>query len=177
LYFTTPPSRVVCDRFIRQSQYATGSPEMQYVGARPPSRLSGFRTPAGRKAHILLPVSAGRTTLFFNFQGSDIRPDMRFDMAGKKQQAEEMITINGFVEEIEWEDGDRGLVIYDGENDYSIKMDQTGKMLFDHIDDEVEITGTVSMQDGDWVLSVDHFLVVDYYDDRDDEDYVEYWDE
>lgn len=101
-------------------------------------------------------------------------------MARKGIQKEDRITIDGFVEEVELEDGSLGIVIYDGENDYYIVLDKKGLKLSNHIDEEVEVTGTLSEKDGELWLKVTYFQLIDdfedmYDDDGYDPDYNDRW--
>lgn len=87
------------------------------------------------------------------------------------------ITLNGYVEEIDWEGGETGVIIDDGNDDYYVVMDETGKRLLEHVDEEVEVTGMVSKKDGEWTLKVSNFHALDYYEDEIDdyEDMDDYW--
>lgn len=98
-------------------------------------------------------------------------------MAKKVIPMEKEITLNGYVEEIELGNGKSGIIIDDGNDEYVVVMDTTGKRLLDHVDEEVEIHGTVTREDGDLVLRVSRFEPVDYYCDEnfDFGDLDEYW--
>ena len=91
-------------------------------------------------------------------------------MARKGIQKEDRITIDGFVEEVELEDGSLGLVIYDGENDYYVVLDKKGLKLSNHVDEEVEVTGTLSEKDGELWLKVTYFQLIDDFEDMYDND-------
>ncbi len=91
-------------------------------------------------------------------------------MARKGIQKEDRITIDGFVEEVELEDGSFGLVIYDGENDYYVVLDKKGLKLSNHVDEEVEVTGTLSENDGELWLKVTYFQLIDDFEDMYDGD-------
>ena len=95
-------------------------------------------------------------------------------MAREKMNKKNTITLEGFVEAVELEDGDIGVVIYDGEEDYYVVMDKQGRQLLDHIEDEVEATGVVSEDDDYLTFKISYFRVLDPYDDWDgdgDDDY------
>lgn len=92
-------------------------------------------------------------------------------MARRGFQKEDLITVDGFVEEVELEDGNIGIVVDDGENDYFVVLDKKGKKLSNHVDEEVEVTGTLSEKGGDLWLKVTYFHLIDYYEDLDDDDY------
>jgi hypothetical protein len=79
-------------------------------------------------------------------------------------------TINGYVEEIELEDGNTGLLINDGDDDFYVVMDKVGKRLLDHVDEEVEVMGQVSKKKGELVIKVTHFNLLDEDQDFDDDD-------
>jgi hypothetical protein len=91
-------------------------------------------------------------------------------MARKGIQKEDIITIDGFLEEVELEDGDRGLVVYDGENDYLVVMDKKGQKLSNHVDEEVEVSGTLSEKDGELWLKVTFFQLIEDFEDMYDDD-------
>jgi hypothetical protein len=97
-------------------------------------------------------------------------------MARKRIQKEDIITIDGFVEEVDLEDGNIGIVVYDGENDYLVVMDKKGMKLSNHINEEVEVSGTLSEKDGELWLKVTYFqLIEDFEDLNDDFDYEDRW--
>jgi vacuolar-type H+-ATPase subunit E/Vma4 len=89
-------------------------------------------------------------------------------MARKGFQKEDLTTVEGFVEEVDLENGDTGLVIFDGENDYYVVPDKKGRKLENHIEEEVEVSGILSEKDGDLWLKVTFFQLVEYSDDSDD---------
>jgi hypothetical protein len=91
-------------------------------------------------------------------------------MAKKEEPKAKEVTINGYVEEVELEDGNSGILINDGDDDYYLVMDKSGKKLLDHIDEEVEVTGMLSKRQGELTLKVIRFRLVDEYDDQDDDD-------
>ena len=98
-------------------------------------------------------------------------------MVKKDSNKEKKITINGYLEEVELEDGNSGVVINDGEDDYYVVMDKTGKKLLDHIDEEVELTGVLSKNRGELMIAVTHYHLVDDYEDMDDldDDFEDRW--
>lgn len=91
-------------------------------------------------------------------------------MAEKKLKDKE-ITVNGYLEEIELETGRSGVMVYDGEDDYCVVMDKSGKQLLEHINEEVEVTGILSKKGEDLILRVTRFRPVDYYEDMGDDDF------
>ena len=94
-------------------------------------------------------------------------------MAKENQAATNEATIIGFVEEIELENGDSGIQIDGDDYQYQVVMDKQGKKLFDHVDEEVEVLGTVSKNKGVRQLKVSRFSLLDSYE-YDDEDYDDY---
>lgn len=99
-------------------------------------------------------------------------------MARKGIQKKELITVNGLVEEVDLGDGNIGIIIYDGENDYCVVLDKKGKKLSNHVDEEVEVSGTLSEKDGELWIKVTYFQLIDYYEDRyDDDDYDSIYDD
>jgi aspartyl/asparaginyl-tRNA synthetase len=99
-------------------------------------------------------------------------------MAKKEEAKAREITINGYVEEVELEDGNSGIMINDGDDDYHLVMDKSGKKLLDHIDEEVEVTGMLSKKHGELMLKVTRFRLVDDYEDQDeDEEFDDHWDD
>lgn len=91
-------------------------------------------------------------------------------MAEKKWKDNE-ITVNGYLEEIELETGKSGVMVYDGEDDYYVVMDKSGKQLLSHINEEVEVTGLLSKKGEDLILRVTRFRPMDYYEDMGDDDF------
>jgi hypothetical protein len=85
---------------------------------------------------------------------------------GKTKEA----TINGYVEEIELEDGNTGILINDGDDDFYVVMDKVGKRLLDHVDEEVKVMGQVTKKKGELVIKVTHFNLLDEDQDFDDDD-------
>jgi hypothetical protein len=98
-------------------------------------------------------------------------------MARKVIAMEKEITLNGYVEEIELENGKTGVILDDGDVEYCVVLDKVGQRLMDHIDEEVEATGMMSINDGERMLKVFRFHAVDYYEDDDFEygDMDDYW--
>jgi aspartyl/asparaginyl-tRNA synthetase len=94
-------------------------------------------------------------------------------MARKGIQKEDLITIDGFVEEVELEGAKIGIVVNDGEHDYYVVLDKKGKNLRNHVGEEVEVSGTLSEKSGDLWLKVTYFHVIDYYEEMYDDDYYD----
>jgi hypothetical protein len=88
-------------------------------------------------------------------------------MAKKVIPMEKEITLNGYVEEIDLGNGRSGIIIDDGNDEYVVVMDKIGRRLLDHVEEEVELHGTVTRKDGDLLLKVAAFEPVDYYCDED----------
>jgi hypothetical protein len=102
-----------------------------------------------------------------------IKPDniREGKMAGKEIQKDEHITVDGYVEKVELENGRIGVVLYDGEKDYYIAMDENGKELRRHVNEQVEVTGAMSEQNGEFWINVTNFHLIEDYEDMDDDDY------
>jgi hypothetical protein len=98
-----------------------------------------------------------------------------------KKETTKEVTITGFVEEIELEDGEMGLQIDDGDDVYMVIMDKNGSKLERYIDEEVDVTGSITDTADYCEIKVKKFRPTDDYYDEDDEDYVEdsgdYYDE
>ena len=91
-------------------------------------------------------------------------------MAGKmKKGTTKEVTFSGFIEEIELEDGEMGLQIDDGSHAYLIVMDDIGRKLKRHSNEEVDVTGVMTHTANGRELKVNTFhLTEDYsYDDDD----------
>lgn len=93
-------------------------------------------------------------------------------MAKVAEEKTKETSISGWVEEVELEDGNTGILINDGEEDYYVVMDKQGKKLLDHVDEEVEVTGLVSKKHGELSIKIIHFeLLGDDDEEEDDDDY------
>ena len=101
-------------------------------------------------------------------------PKEKKEKKEKKPVAKE-VSITGFVDEIELEDGETGLQIDDGDNVYDIIMDKIGSQLKEYIDEEVDITGLMTKTKGKLELKVNQFQPTDDYDDEDDDDDRDYY--
>jgi hypothetical protein len=93
-------------------------------------------------------------------------------MAKKMKKAtSKEITITGFIEEIELEDGEMGLQIDDGDDVYMVFMDTIGSKLQNHIDEEIDVTGLATITADMREIRVKKFRPAeDYYYDDDDSD-------
>jgi hypothetical protein len=92
-----------------------------------------------------------------------IKPDniREGKMAGKEIQKDEHITVDGYVEKVELENGRIGVVLYDGEKDYYIAMDENGKELRRYVNEQVEVTGAMSEQNGEFWINVTNFHLIE----------------
>jgi len=83
------------------------------------------------------------------------------------------ITIIGFISETDF---DNTLVISTEEDDYLIEPNALGRELANHVDEEVEVTGSVTIdEDGNKVIRV---IDYDFFDDeRDEEEEDDYYDD
>jgi hypothetical protein len=91
------------------------------------------------------------------------------------------ITVTGFVEEYEDDEGNYGLLLDASSEDYIIEIDKVGKQLRKLVGEEVEVTGIVIKDHDDFRhLRVEQFELLesdDDYEDRydvDDDDRVDY---
>jgi hypothetical protein len=73
-------------------------------------------------------------------------------MASSRTPGLRRTTINGTVEAVELVDGSEGIVVTDGSDDFVVVLDSRGKKLLDHLDEAVEVFGSVA-RTGD-VLSI-----------------------
>jgi len=92
--------------------------------------------------------------------------------SSKASNPKEM-TISGYVEEVELEEGDTGIMISDGDEEYIVVMDRQGKKLMEHLDEEVEATGMVTRRQGVREIKVSQFRLLDEYVDDDEDDFFE----
>jgi hypothetical protein len=90
-------------------------------------------------------------------------------MAKENKAAVKEATISGFVEEIELEDGDPGVQLDAEDYPYQVVMDKQGKRLLDHIDEEIEAVGVVSIVKGIRQIKIIRFEVLDSLEDDDEE--------
>jgi hypothetical protein len=87
-------------------------------------------------------------------------------MASQKKAKTSEIKISGYIEEVEMENGDIGVVINDGDDDFIVVLDKVGKELRNHLEEEVEVIGTVTRKGSELRLKVlDYRLFDDYVDD------------
>ena len=87
----------------------------------------------------------------------------------KGRTSQEEITIIGFVDPLDEDDDNSGVMISTEDDEYIVEMNRTGEKLLSMIDEEVQVTGRLSIgEDGTKSLTVTHF---DYaVDDGDDDD-------
>ena len=88
-------------------------------------------------------------------------------MAEKTKKPAKEVTITGFIEEIEREDGEMVLQLNDGDHDYLIVMDKIGGKLQRYVDEEVDVTGVVTKSRNQREIKVNTFRLTDDYDDDD----------
>ena len=88
----------------------------------------------------------------------------------KKRSVEKEVQIVGWVTEGEDEDDFEGVSIETDKEDYEVILDKVGKKLTRLIDEEVEVTGIVTVdEDGTHKIKVLNFEVLDF--DEDEKDY------
>ena len=107
-----------------------------------------------------------------------IRMQERIPIMAKAKNIAQKVTITGFVEEFEYDDGAYGLKVVTDENEYIVELDKTGKRLRKLEGEEVEATGLVTYdKDGVNHLKMEHFEVIEYNDNDDSDDYGYYDDD
>ena len=92
-------------------------------------------------------------------------------MAGKIEKGAREVTITGFIEEIEIEDGEMGLQVDDGDHTYLVVMDKVGSKLQRYVDEEVDLTGLVTKTGNQREFKVVSFRLAEDYSDEDDASY------
>lgn len=92
-------------------------------------------------------------------------------MAGKIEKGVKEVTITGFIEEVEMEDGEMGLQVDDGDHTYLVVMDKVGSKLERYVDEEVDLTGLVTKTGNQRELKVVSFRLAEDYDDEGDTQY------
>ena len=89
----------------------------------------------------------------------------------KKIKSQEQITIIGFVDPIDEDDDNSGLVISTENEQYIVNLDKTGEKLLNMIDEEVQVTGRLSIAgDGTKSITVISFDYAPYGEDEDDDE-------
>ena len=95
-------------------------------------------------------------------------------MASKKKTGKE-ITILGYIAEIETDDDEYvGIKIITDDDEYFVSQNKAGRRLSNLVDEDVEVTGILSMdnEDGIKYITVTDYEVLDldygYEDDEDD---------
>ena len=91
----------------------------------------------------------------------------------KKDKAPKEETIVGYVVPSEWDNDDNvvAISITTDDDDYLVEMNKLGEELFDFLDEDVEVTGTVREdRDGTKRIRVTSYEVLEDVDDEYDED-------
>ncbi|MCF8052507.1 MAG: hypothetical protein K9L59_14790 [Desulfobacterales bacterium] len=88
-----------------------------------------------------------------------------------KSSAPREVTIIGYVDEVEAEDGSPAIQITTEDDEcYRVHSDHKGDELFDLLDEEVTVSGVVQKdRRGTPVITVKNYEVIDDYDDDEDE--------
>ena len=90
-------------------------------------------------------------------------------MMKQGRKAKKKITIIGFVDPLDDDDDNSGVMISTDNEEYIVEMDQTGEKLLNMIDEEVQVTGQLSIaEDGTKSIVVTHVEYAPY--DGEDED-------
>ncbi|MCF8078584.1 MAG: hypothetical protein K9K88_04805 [Desulfobacterales bacterium] len=89
-----------------------------------------------------------------------------------KSSAPREVTIIGYVDEVEAEDGSPAIQITTEDDErYRVHSDHKGDELFDFLDEEVAVSGVVQKdRRGTPVITVKNYEVIDDYDDYDDDE-------
>lgn len=89
----------------------------------------------------------------------------------KQKDPRQEITIIGFVDPLDDDDEDSGVMITTEDDEYIVEMNRTGNKLLNMIDEEIQATGRVTVQpDGKKMIEVTHFDYAPYEEnDEDDE--------
>jgi hypothetical protein len=89
----------------------------------------------------------------------------------KERSARDEITIIGFVDPLDDNDDNSGVMISTENDEYIVEMNQSGERLLNLIDEEVQVTGRLSLaEDGTKSIAVTHFDNVPYDGEDEDDD-------
>ena len=92
-------------------------------------------------------------------------------MMKQGRTAKEKITIIGFVDPLDDDDDNSGVMISTENEEYVIQMDPIGEKLLNMIDEEVQVTGQLSIaEDGTKSIAVTHFEYAPYDGEDEDDD-------
>jgi hypothetical protein len=92
-------------------------------------------------------------------------------MKSAKKKRDE-ITIIGFVDPLDDYDDEAGVKITTDDDEYVVEMNRNGKKLMNMIDEEVQVTGVVTLSaDGTKIIDVSYFDYAPYeeYDDEEED--------
>ena len=82
----------------------------------------------------------------------------------KKEKPGKEVSIKGFVSADEW-DGRKNVIaisITTDDEDYRVELDKVGEELFDYLDEDVEVTGTIRQEkNGTTYIRVTHYEVLE----------------
>ena len=82
----------------------------------------------------------------------------------KKEKPGKEVTIKGFVSADEW-DGRKNVIaisITTDDEDYRVELDKVGQELFDYLDEDVEVSGTIRQEkNGTKFIRVTHYEVLE----------------
>ncbi len=89
----------------------------------------------------------------------------------KKKKAHEETTIIGFVDPLDDDDDNSGVMISTENEEYVVDMNPAGEKLLKMIDEEVQVTGRISIaDDGTKSISVTHFDYAPFSGEDEDDD-------
>jgi hypothetical protein len=86
----------------------------------------------------------------------------------KKEKPGKEVTIKGFVSADEWDGRNRvmAVAITTEDEDYRVELTQVGEELFDYLDEDVEVTGTIRQEkNGTQYIRVTHYELLKEEDD------------
>jgi hypothetical protein len=82
----------------------------------------------------------------------------------KREKPGKEVTIRGFVSADDWDGRKRviAISITTDDEDYRVELDKVGEELFDYLDEDVEVTGTIRQEkNGTTYIRVTHYEVLE----------------
>ena len=95
----------------------------------------------------------------------------------KKQKIQKEVTLTGYIVPEEWDMNDNVIAIglITEEDDYLIELNKIGEELFDFLDEDLEVTGTVREdKDGTKHITITGYEILRDEDSEDEEGYDDY---
>lgn len=96
-------------------------------------------------------------------------------MGKKSNLKNKTITITGYVDPVDEDDSEAGVVIStDDDEEYLVDQNKQGRRLLNLLGEKVKAQGTVTqMEDGENQISITAFEVLEYEETSEDDDYSE----